>query len=193
MEIYLNYGKYWWWSLPLLVLGLFIPLFIYGYWTVFILASLNLIFVINNPQKQSLHSSISYYEENIRLNILNLAIALFLTVSNLLIVMLPVIPKTILIGAAWGLCAILLRRYAERTLDYIHRSTLVAYLQTKIPDVTRESLRNLVFTYFPDKLPANSPLAKKYNLSSELADKIQHYYNTYLENNNLNGDLSRED
>lgn|GEM_PF-6604252 len=190
MEIYLNYARFWWYSTPLLLLGLITPLFVYIYWAAFILFSLNLIFIINNSPKESSRHSVSHYQHNIRLNILNFAIALFLTISNFLIVTIPIIPKALLIAAAWWACAWLLKRYAARTLEYIHLTTLVSYLQTKVPEVPKAILQNIAQAYFSDSLPAKEPLAGKYNFSLETSDKIHHYYNSYIKNNHLNGDLS---
>lgn len=183
MEIYLNYGKYWWWTTPLILLGLLSSLFVYIYWAIFVLCTLFLIFEINNPPKVSQNSSVTYYEQNLRLNILNFAIAIFLTLSNLLITLIPLIPKALLIAGFWYLGQFLVKKYAAQTLDYSHKSSLWAYLYKKVPEVEYSKIKNLVQFYFPDDLPNTNALAAKYGISLELAESLSHYYKKYLENN----------
>lgn len=183
MEIYINYGKYWWWATPLLLLGLLSSIFMYAYWAVFLLLTLYLIFEINNPPKLSESSSVTYYEQNLRLNILNFAIAIFLTLSNLLITVVPLVPKALLIAGFWYLGQLLLKKYAAQTLEYSHRSSLAAYLSKKVPEVDFAKIKNLVDFYFPNDLPNPNALASKYGISLELSEDLSHYYKKYLENN----------
>lgn len=192
MQIYINFGRYWWLALPLFVLGLFSDLFMYAYWAAYVLLTLNLIFERTDGPVDSPASSINVYNQETRVNWLNLGIAVYLAFSNILIILIPLKVKVLLIAAFWALGAWILRKYIAQILDLIHQQSVITYLRLKLADIKPDALKQIVAVYFPGPLPQSQPLQSRFGLSGTQADKLIHYYQRYIENNYLNADLSRE-
>lgn len=192
MQIYINFGRYWWLALPLLLLGLFSDLFMYAYWAAYVLLTLNLIFERTEGPIDSPASSINVYNQETRVNWLNLGIAVYLAFSNILVILIPLKAKVILIALFWGLGAWLLRKYIVQVLDLIHKQSMVTYLRFKLPDVQTDTLKQIVAVYFPGELPQPKPIQTRFGLNETQSEKLIHYYQRYIQNNYLNADLSGE-
>jgi hypothetical protein len=179
MELYFNYFWIWIVTLPLVLLRVWWPIIDYLYWTVFVLATLNLIFVREQKTYSNTRSSYNHYQFYSRVNILNLGLAVFLAVASLIAVFIPGV-KVIPLAILWLLAAIVLRLYIAQWTKSLNQFLIVNYIQQKLPDITQQQIARAVELLICDI--DVTEMASRAKMSPAQAAEVNHYFQAYLSN-----------
>lgn len=178
MQVYYRYGFWFLASLPLAVASLAWGWLDYVYLLVFLLASSDLIFVRESKDYSQTASSFNHYQFFSRVNILNLCLTVWLSLTLLIYALgiktLRILPLVL----SWALMSYVLQRYIVKIGLAIERWLFRSYLTRKLPELPA-SIIALALRDYPKALPAPKTLASLLKIEFDQAEKLTHYYQVY--------------